>query len=225
MHEFDTHQFVSPQASDAETGQPLHFPPDDHSGAGAGHYDLDDEFEQLFRPQDPYLAAPIPEEAHGAPMTVSPPVDRRRRKPRMVWARRSSMVGIGIPGATALVTGTVGVLGARVCYRPLRDLAVPTAYSLASLWPLLIYGPWTVACLSILHAAAHRRQVRAAWLVMLLFSAIAMALGIAHAPRTLSGIATAGLPPVSALVSFHLLFRQITLLHPRHAKLPRQRKH
>lgn len=207
----------SPSFPDAGPDGYPDFPPD----AGPRRWDLDSEFEQLFQPPSQYAAVPIQQETPSG----TPRVDRRRKRPRVVRRRWPAVLRIAIAGTTAAVTSVVSVLGARVSYGPLRDLASPTAYSLASSWPLLIYGPWSVACLSILHAAAYRRQVRAAWLAVLLFSAIAMALCIAHAPRTATAIATAGLPPVSALVSFHLLFRQITLLHPRHAKLPRQRRH
>jgi hypothetical protein len=62
---------------------------------------------------------------------------------------------------------------------------------------------------------------------VILFSAIATALCIAHAPRTITASATAGLPPFSALATFILLSRQIALLHPGLPKVPapRRRKH
>jgi hypothetical protein len=152
-------------------------------------------------------------------------VDRRRRRRRFIRVRWPSVLGHGLAGISAAVAGTISVLSAMISYGPLRVLAAPTAHGLAGAWPLLVYGPWLAGCFSILHAAAHRRQVRAAWSAVIFFSGVAMALCIAHAPRTPTAIATAGLPPVSALVCFHLLFRQITLLQPRHAKLPRQRRH
>ena len=156
---------------------------------------------------------------------VAPARVDRRRRPSLLRPRWASVVGAVIAVATAIVAGAVSVLGAMVSYAPMRDLASPTAHGLANSWPLLVFGPWFVGCLSILHAAAHRRQVRAPWVAVIAFSLVAVTLCVAHAPKTAAAIATAGLPPVSALAGFHLLFRQITLLHPRHAKLPRQRKH
>lgn len=43
-------------------------------------------------------------------------------------------------------------------------------------WPLLVYGPWLVASLSVLRAALHRRRAVHSWAVVLLFSHIAMVL-------------------------------------------------
>jgi len=184
-------------------------------------WDLDAEFEQLFRPQvPPEPREPPLEHPAAGPLRA----DRRRRRSRLIPVRRPIVLGGGIAGVTAAVTATVSVLGAMISYDPLRQLASPTAHGMAGLWPLLIYGPWFAGCLSILHAAAHRRQARPAWCAVTLFSGLAMLLCIAHAPHTITAAATAGLPPVSALVGFHLLFHQITLLHPRHAKIPGQRR-
>ncbi|MEE4543329.1 hypothetical protein V2S66_15290 [Streptomyces sp. V4-01] len=192
-------------------------------------WDLDAEFEQFFRP--PYQEEPPPEDFQPPPAPAplperAPRVDRRRRRTRLirVQVRWPAVLGHGIAGVTATVTGTVSVLAGMISYGPLRLLASPTANGLASTWPLLVYGPWVAACLSILHAARHRKHVRAAWCAVIVFTGICMALCIAHAPKTVTAIATAGLPPVSALACFHLLFRQLTLLQPRHAKLPRQRR-
>lgn len=192
------------------------------AGETLGQWNLDSEFEQLFR-QSAQESQPQPTEH----LPVPPRVDRRRRRTRLVGLRDPRFLKIAIAGTTAAVATVISGLGALVSYGPLRILAFPTAHSLAGLWPLLVYGPWLVSCLSILHAAAHRRQVKAAWVTLILFSGVAVALCIAYAPRTVTAIVTAGLPPVSALVSFYLLVGQITLLDPRHAKakLPRQRKH
>ncbi|WUH91965.1 DUF2637 domain-containing protein [Streptomyces sp. NBC_00433] len=183
-------------------------------------WDIDAEFEYLFQSPVP-AAAPPPQAARPA----MPRVNHRRRRPRVVRVRRSAVLGMAIAGVTAAVTGTVSVLGAMVAYAPLRQLATPTTEGLASSWPLLVYGPWLVGSLSILNAAANRRSERAGWAAMILFSVIATALCVVHAPRTVTASAVAGLPPFSALASFLLLSRQITLLRPRRTKLPHQRKH
>ncbi|WFB11479.1 DUF2637 domain-containing protein [Streptomyces sp. LX-29] len=111
-----------------------------------------------------------------------------------------------------------------ISYGPLRFVASPsTSRELVDWWPVLVYGPWLVASLSVLRAALHRRRPGSSWAVVVLFSAIAVFLCIAHAPRTVPGIAVAALPAVAALLSFHQLVRQITLTSPPRHALPRQR--
>lgn len=214
---------------------PLHDPfATTQLSAVPGQWDLDAEFEQLL--QQPLAAG-------GAPpvtglRTAGRPAVHRRRRPRRIRRLASaaklaklaklpwlSLLSILIATVTAAIAAVISMLGAMISYDPLRQLANPTAHDLASSWPLLVYGPWLAGCLSILRAAAHRRQVKAAWAVVTAFSSIAVALCVAHTQRTITSMATAGLPPVAALACFHLLYRQITLVHPRHAKLPRQRKH
>ncbi|WP_225847800.1 hypothetical protein [Streptomyces sp. HPF1205] len=196
------------------------------TGLVGGQWDIDAEFEQLFRRPEPPVEEP--------PMVAAPgrPAPHRKRRPHRL---RQMVKGLRVPWVSvvsfciALATGTiacvVSLLGAMVSYDPLRVLAYPTAHNLASSWPLLVYGPWLAGCLSVLRAAAHQRHVRAAWGVVTAFSAVAVVLCVAAAPRTPTAMATAGLPPVAALACFHLLYRQVTLVHPRHARLPRQRKH
>ncbi len=219
MYEYDAQQMMASDPYASYAGPSPDQGPPEQEETQHHQWDLDAEFEQLFRPQ-------VPPEPPLEQVVAGPPrVDRRRRRTPMVRMRWPSVLGGGLAGITAVVTATVSVLGAMITYDPLRQLAFPTAHGLADLWPLLVYGPWFAACLSILHAAAHRRQARAAWIAVTLFSGVAVALCIAHAPRSATSIATAGLPPISALAGFHLLFRQITLLHPRHAKIPGQRRH
>lgn len=225
MYEYDIQPLVPSEVFSAAPGETAEFyvdaTPTDET---VGQWNLDSEFEQLFR-QSAQEPQPQPQLAEHLP--VPPRVDRRRRRSRLAGLRDPRVLSLVIAGITAAVATVVSGLGALISYDPLRLLAFPTAHSLAGLWPLLVYGPWLVSCLSILHAAVHRRQVKVAWITLILFSGVTVALCIAHAPRTLTAISTAGLPPVSALVSFHLLVGQITLLDPRHAKtkLPRQRKH
>lgn len=196
------------------------------TGLVSGQWDIDAEFEQLFRrPEPPVEEPPLPR------ASVRPAPHRKRRPHRL----RQMLKGLRVPWVSvisfciALATGAiacvVSLLGAMVSYDPLRVLAYPTAHNLASSWPLLVYGPWLAGCLSVLRAAAHQRHVRTAWAVVTAFSGVAVLLCIAEAPRTPTAMATAGLPPIAALACFHLLYRQVTLVHPRHARLPRQRKH
>ncbi|MFH8367136.1 DUF2637 domain-containing protein [Streptomyces sp. NPDC018031] len=145
----------------------------------------------------------------------------RFRLPTMPWLQLASLI---FAATTAAIVAMLSVLSGMISYGPLRFLATPsTTESLADWWPLLVYGPWLVASLSVLRAALHHRGAAHSWVVVVLFSAIAVLLCVAHAPKTLAGVTVAGLPPVAALVSFHQLVRQITLNNPPRHALPRQR--
>ncbi|WP_230423751.1 DUF2637 domain-containing protein [Streptomyces radicis] len=138
-----------------------------------------------------------------------------------LWLRCASLL---IAGAAAALVAMLSVLGGLVSYEPLREAAssgVPD--DLIPWWPLLIYGPWLVASLSILRAALHQRQALHSWVVVVMFCGLAVGLCVGEAPKSATGVAVAGLPPVSALVAFHQIVRQITLIHPPRHALPRQR--
>jgi hypothetical protein len=180
---------------------------------------------------------PGPHGPHGhAPLQVPPPLPRHRRQRRLPWRGRGQGKGEGaaafwlrvasmlLAAAASAIVAMLSVLGGITSYQPLRDVASPAvSETLGAWWPLLIYGPWLVACLSILRAALHQRSALHSWLVMIVFSALAVGLCVAGSPPTVTGIAVAGLPPCSALVAFHQLVRQITLIHPPRHALPRQR--
>ncbi|MGY1455665.1 DUF2637 domain-containing protein [Streptomyces sp. SS8] len=147
---------------------------------------------------------------------------RRRRTPHRPELSLLHVFSYAVAALTAGIVAMVSVLGGLVSYDPLRLLAGPAVPAdLARWWPLLIYGPWLTGSLSILRATVLRRRVRHSWAVVILFSAVAVVLCVAHAPRTLTGVAAAGLPPITALACFHQLVGQITLTQPRHA-LPRR---
>ncbi|MEU0397604.1 DUF2637 domain-containing protein [Streptomyces sp. NPDC006208] len=115
----------------------------------------------------------------------------------------------------AVVVSMVSVFGGMVALDPLRHIAAPRmAEGLAGWWPLLVYGPWLVASLSILRASLHQRRVVHSWSVVLFFSTLTTVLCVAHAPRTLTDAAAAALPPLAALACFQQLVRQITLTRP-----------
>ena len=128
---------------------------------------------------------------------------------------------------TALITGLVSVLGAFASYEPLRQLAAGAAPpGMATLWPLLIYAPWLAATLVILRTRVYRRRAPHSWLVVLFFAGVALLLCVVNAPHTPVGITIAGLPPVTVLLCFHQLVRQLDLSHTpvraaRHANTPR----
>ena len=146
-------------------------------------------------------------------------VSPRHRKVRGAALRRPpnriDLISCVIAVLTAVIVAVVGVLGGTVTHNPLRQLAEPEAPTrIAEWWPLLIYGPWLVASLSILRAALHNRRAPHSWCVVVLFSVFAVMLCVAHAPMTPTGVAVAGLPPIATLACFHQLVRQITLTRP-----------
>lgn len=169
-----------------------------------------------------------------APERVEPRIPRqrfahRRQPKRLTRAMRRlkqlvkaagpiswlKVISLTLAAITAVVVAVVGALSGVISYDPLRELAVPGAMgALAGFWPLLVYGPWLVAAMSILRAAVHRRRAAHSWFVVVVFSAIAVYLCVAHAGRTPIRLAVAGLPPITALVCFHQLVRQITLTNP-----------
>lgn len=125
----------------------------------------------------------------------------------------------------AVIAASVSLFGGMVAYEPLRLAAVTrTRGSVVSWWPLLVYGPWLVASLAVLRAALHQRRAVHSWAVVLLFSAIAMLLCVAEAPRTVSDAAAAALPGLASLVCFQQVIRQITLTRPPRRAVPRHRQ-
>lgn len=144
------------------------------------------------------------------PLRESPTSHRRVRRGRKVSRLRAA--SLFVAALAAVIAASVSLFGGMVAYEPLRLAAVTrTRGSVVSWWPLLVYGPWLVASLAVLRAALHQRRAVHSWAVVLLFSAIAMLLCIAEAPRTISDGAAAALPGLASLVCFQQVVRQITL--------------
>lgn len=192
-------------------------------------WEFDADLEQLLR-NAPEADAEIASCLTAGARSHRAPRRRRLRWPgrpgRVQWARWTSLL---LAALAAVIVAMLSALGGMISYEPLRHVASPSvSHTLNAWWPLLIYGPWVVASLSILRASLYQRQVGHSWLVVLLFSGLAVGLCVAQAPATVTGVAVAGLPPVSALVAFHQIVRQLTVLDPprpvmpRHA-IPRQR--
>lgn len=145
---------------------------------------------------------------------------RERKRPNLM--RTTSHV---IAALTAVIASSVSFFGGMVAYDPLHLLALARMREgLASWWPLLVYGPWLVASLSVLRAALHRRRAVHSWGVVLVFSSIAMLLCIVQAPRTIVDVAAAALPGLASLACFQQLVRQVTLTRPPRRTTPRHRQ-
>ncbi|WP_240529187.1 DUF2637 domain-containing protein [Streptomyces antioxidans] len=197
-----------------------------------GRWDLEGDLARLLQTASPEdavhttgpIGPPVPPLHAPSPPHVRGRGKRRRVRfqlPRLPWLHVISLIFAAV---TTIIVAMLSVLGGMISYPPLRYLASPsTSESMAAWWPLLVYGPWLVASLSVLRAALHRRGAAHSWAVVVLFSTIAVFLCVAHAPRNAPSMAVAGLPPVAALVSFHQLVRQITLTSPPRHALPRTR--
>ncbi|MFD3545511.1 hypothetical protein ACFWUW_07800 [Streptomyces sp. NPDC058655] len=124
----------------------------------------------------------------------------------------------------AVIAAVVSILSGLAICDALRHSAAPhTAREVIIWWPLLIYGPWVVASLSILRSALHQRRALHSWSIVLLFSTLATLLCVAQAPRTITAAAASALPAVAALACFQQLVRQITLTRPPRQAAPRHR--
>ncbi|MDQ0748829.1 hypothetical protein QF034_003060 [Streptomyces africanus] len=157
-----------------------------------------------------------------------PPVREVHRRHRKVRTRRAPRVlrttSFLIAALTAVIASAVGLLSGMVAYDPLRLVAAsPAERSLRTWWPLLVYGPWLVASLSVLRAALHQRRAVHSWCVVLVFSCVAVLLCVVQAPRTVLGTAAAALPGLAALACFQQVVRQITLTRPPVRTVPRHR--
>ncbi|MEU9982326.1 DUF2637 domain-containing protein [Streptomyces sp. NPDC050856] len=174
-------------------------------------------------PVDDSLAGLAQITAELPPVRSAGPGHRRApaRKPVLNLLQTTSFL---IAAVAAVIVSMVSVFGGMVTYDPLRHIAEPrTPYDAARWWPLLVYGPWMVASLSILRAALHQRRAVHSWAVVLLFSTVAMLLCVAEAPRTFTDAAAAALPSLAALACFQQLVRQITLTRPPRQSNPRHR--
>ncbi|MEV6052717.1 DUF2637 domain-containing protein [Streptomyces sp. NPDC052107] len=167
-----------------------------------------------------------------APTSVSPvttPLDipSPRRSSRRRLRQESHLLDGGrrVTHITLLIATVslcaVCMLGWSVCYsygqlRGIASSVLPTR--LAQCWPLMVYGPWFVAALSVVRATAQRRSARRSWCVVLAASAMAVALCVSHSSHALLSLVIFGIPPVTALVCFWELVGQIsTRSRPRHA--------
>ncbi|MFE4665520.1 DUF2637 domain-containing protein [Streptomyces sp. NPDC056716] len=145
----------------------------------------------------------------------------RTRKPRFKWLQTGSFV---IVAFVAVIVAAVSVFGAMAAYGPLQRITSDAEGGEIPWWPLLVYGPWIVASLSILRTALHRRRALHSWSVVLIFSAVAIMLCVTQAERTIAGIAGAALPALASLACFQQLVRQITLTLPPRKSASRHRQ-
>ncbi|MFJ3514792.1 MULTISPECIES: hypothetical protein [unclassified Streptomyces] len=169
------------------------------------------------------LVAGLKQTHTGRPPAQAPGGHRRHppRAPVMTLLQTGSLFTAVL---VAAIAGVVSILSGLAICDTLRHSAGPqTAREVVGWWPLLIYGPWMVASLSILRSALHQRRALHSWSIVLLFSTLATLLCVAEAPRTIAAGAASALPAVAALACFQQLVRQITLTRPPRQAVPRHR--
>ncbi|MFG2296185.1 hypothetical protein [Streptomyces sp. NPDC048603] len=165
-----------------------------------------------------------PQGTVGLPKAEAPGGHRRTATPRAPAVALMRTGSLCTSVLVALIAALVSIFsGLAICDALQHSAAPRTANDVVSWWPLLIYGPWTVASLSILRAALHQRRAVHSWSIVLLFSTLATLLCVAQAPRTLAAQAAATLPAIAALACFQQLVRQITLTRPPRQPTPRHR--
>ena len=192
--------------------------------------------EQLPETPSPRDETPAAAPAPGSPLqnlqeitAELPPLRAAVRSHRKVRERRGprglQAVSYIIAAAITVIASAVSLFGGMVAYDPLRVVALTRLQTGAvSWWPLLVYGPWLAASLSVLRAALHQRRAVHSWCVVLAFSLIAMLLCVAaQTPRTVVDVAAAALPSLASLTCFQQLVRQITLTRPPRRAAPRHR--
>ena len=96
-------------------------------------------------------------------------------------------------------------------YDALHELAVTNHVPrpLAWIWPLIVDGFIITASLAVLHAVLLARASRYPWLLLLMFSATSVVFNVLHAPPTLVARLVAAIPPLTLVLSFELLMRQL----------------
>ncbi|MFF4710171.1 DUF2637 domain-containing protein [Streptomyces eurythermus] len=143
---------------------------------------------------------------------------RRVQRNHIKWMRAGSFV---IAAFVSVLVAMVSVFGGMAAYGPLRNATSGVNGGMIAWWPILVYGPWMAASLSILRNALHQRRAVHSWCIVVLFSSVAMILCVAQADRTVTGIAGAALPAFASLACFQQLIRQITLTLPQSQEKPR----
>ncbi|GHH12305.1 DUF2637 domain-containing protein [Streptomyces rubradiris] len=143
---------------------------------------------------------------------------RRVQRNHIKWMRAGSFV---IAAFVSVLVAMVSVFGGMAAYGPLRNATSGVNGGMIAWWPLLVYGPWMAASLSILRNALHQRRAVHSWCIVVLFSSVAMILCVAQADRTVTGVAGAALPAFASLACFQQLIRQITLTLPQSQEKPR----
>lgn len=143
------------------------------------------------------------------PQVIDDRPEHRSRTARPA-GRRADVMGSLLGFLTAAVVTVACILGWAISYHPLQNVALSRLpRNLSQYWPVVIYGPWMAASLSVLRAALGGRKVANSWTIILVFAGIASALCIVDTPSTMPEAVVAGLPPVTAVVCLQQMVRQL----------------
>lgn len=164
-------------------------------------------------------AEPTPSPAPCAdPAAVEPisRIDRRRMRPKSKALAAGQHVSQVTVLFAAIAVCAACLLGWSIAYsygqlRAFAEYILPV--EVARWWPLTVYGPWFVAALSILRATVQHQSARRSWGVLLVASAMAVALCVSHSSRSVLAFVTLGIPPITALVCFWELTGQVSSKH------------
>ncbi|MFJ2868323.1 DUF2637 domain-containing protein [Kitasatospora sp. NPDC087314] len=187
-----------------------HWPPAEQLSADLSYPVVNGWVDAGLQPH-PSIAEAVEEEVGPSTMGFRPHLIANRRERRARPARRRpDILGSVIGFLTATIVTVVCILGWIISYHPLQDVALSQLpRGMSQYWPVVVYGPWMVASLSVLRAALGGRKVANSWTVILLFAGIASLLCIANTPCTMPEAVVAGLPPVTAVVSLQQMVRQL----------------
>ncbi|CAM5366475.1 Integral membrane protein OS=Streptomyces glaucescens OX=1907 GN=SGLAU_17835 PE=4 SV=1 [Streptomyces glaucescens] len=129
-----------------------------------------------------------------------------------------------VAALAAVIACGVSFFSGLVACEPLRMVAAARVPGgIVPWWPLLVYGPWLVASLSVLRAALHQRRAVHSWCTVLFFSAITIFLCVLQAPKTVLDTTAAALPGLASLACFQQAVRQVTLTRAPRKSTPRHR--
>ncbi|AIR99530.1 DUF2637 domain-containing protein [Streptomyces glaucescens] len=179
--------------------------------------------DSFHAPADGTTMAGFPEVTTGLPPLKRAPGGHRRIPER---ARPGALQTTSclVAALAAAIASAVSFFSGLVASGPLQVVAATRVPSdIVPWWPLLLYGPWLVASLSVLRAALHQRRALHSWCTVLLFSSVTILLCVLQAPRTLLDITTAALPGLASLACFQQAVRQITLTRAPRKSVPRHR--
>ncbi|MEU3251334.1 DUF2637 domain-containing protein [Streptomyces sp. NPDC006997] len=196
--------------------------------------------QEAMTDEPPLIPAPRDEESVTAPAAGTPlsnlqeitaelpPLRKPTRSHRKVREHRRlnalRSISYLVAALAAVIASAVSFLSGMVASDPLRAVAAARAEGgVVAWWPLLVYGPWLVAALSILRAALHRRRAMHSWCMVILFSTIAVVLCVVQAPNTFLDSVSAALPGLAALACLQQAVRQITLTRSPRRSAPRHR--
>lgn len=163
-------------------------------------------------PQAAYTRQGDPIHHHAVDSIVSTRPRKRRHRARRTNGRWSRLASQGVTTLTVLMVMSVVSLGGLISYETIHVVGTSDLpRGVSHWWPLLIYGPWIVACLTILRSALHGRTTSgSSWTIMIFFSLVNATLCAMNALGDAATAAVAGLPPIAALACLHQLVNQLT---------------